>query len=351
MKRLELGVFIPVGNNGWIVSRTAPQYKPTFDLNRRICQLAEQIGFDFVFSMSKWRGYGGETEFWDHTLESITLMAAMAAVTSRVRIYASLQPLMVPPPVAAKMASTIDEISGGRSGINIVTGAYLGETAQMGLLPDGYDSNRYEYAAEWVELVKRLWNEDSVTHHGKYFNLTDCRSTPKPISKPYPDIVCAGISEAGMRFAARHGTHSFLAGRTTDEVAVQSRTVKDMAKEAGRNVKTQALVILLQGDTDEQARDLSDYYTSGADTAALINIAAMITGASGDMVKDIAKKFVFFGCTPLVGGAETIASVLNGWVHDGALDGVMFCFPDFIEGMTLFNRTVMPILEEKYHLR
>jgi len=124
-----------------------------------------------------------------------------------------------------------------------------------------------------------------------------------------------------------------------------------MAKEAGRNVKTQALVILLQGDTDEQARDLSDYYTSGADTAALINIAAMITGASGDMVKDIAKKFVFFGCTPLVGGAETIASVLNGWVHDGALDGVMFCFPDFIEGMTLFNRTVMPILEEKYHLR
>ena len=48
MKRIELGVFIPIANNGWIVSRTAPQYLPSYDLNRRISQLAEEIGFDFA---------------------------------------------------------------------------------------------------------------------------------------------------------------------------------------------------------------------------------------------------------------------------------------------------------------
>jgi pyrimidine oxygenase len=68
--------------------KTAPQYLPRYDLNRRISQLAEEIGFDFVFSMSKWHGYGGETGFWDQSLESLTLMAALAAATKRIGIIA-----------------------------------------------------------------------------------------------------------------------------------------------------------------------------------------------------------------------------------------------------------------------
>ena len=52
---LELGVFIPVGNNGWVISKNSPQYRPTFALNRKIAILAEEIGFDYVFSMAKWR--------------------------------------------------------------------------------------------------------------------------------------------------------------------------------------------------------------------------------------------------------------------------------------------------------
>lgn len=350
-KHFELGTFIPIANNGWIVSRTAPQYMPTFDLNRQICQLSEEIGFDFVFSMSKWRGYGGDTHFWDYSLESLTLMAALAAVTRRVKIYASVQPLLVPPAVAAKMAATIDDVSGGRFGINIVTGTNPDEAGQMGLLPSGYDSYRYEYAAEWVELVTRLWTEESVTYKGKHFCLEDCRSDPKPLRKPHPDIVCAGISDAGMRFTARHGTHSFLGGRTLDEVLVFGNRMKEFARNAGRPVKTYTVVTLIQGESDAHAKELFDYYNSGADTDALQNVVAMVDGKSGEMVQDIARKFVFFGCQPLVGGPETIASVVNWFARDRALDGLMFCFPDFIQGLNDFHAQVAPILSERYHLR
>ena len=58
---------MPVGNNGWILSKTSPQYLPTYQLNRDVAQLAEKIGFDYLFSMAKWSGCGGETRFWDHT--------------------------------------------------------------------------------------------------------------------------------------------------------------------------------------------------------------------------------------------------------------------------------------------
>ena len=60
---MDVGVFIPIGNNGWIASATSPQYMPTFDLNRRVVQRAEHYGLDFALSMIKLHGYGGPTEY------------------------------------------------------------------------------------------------------------------------------------------------------------------------------------------------------------------------------------------------------------------------------------------------
>lgn len=131
---VEVGVFMPIANNGWIISKNAPQYMPTWDLNRKIGMYAESIGLDYLFSMIKWRGFGGATHHWDYSLESVSLMSALAAVTERIGIIASLQPLAFNPAVAAKMAATVDEISGGRFGINLVTGQYFDEYAQMGIL-------------------------------------------------------------------------------------------------------------------------------------------------------------------------------------------------------------------------
>ena len=78
---MDLGIFIPIGNNGWMMSKEAPQYMPSFALNKTTAERAEAAGFEFLLSMVKLRGFGGETEFWDHNLESFTLMAGLAAVT------------------------------------------------------------------------------------------------------------------------------------------------------------------------------------------------------------------------------------------------------------------------------
>jgi hypothetical protein len=66
---MDIGVFIPIGNNGWLISTTSPQYKPSFDLNLAVVQKAEQYGFKFALSMIKLRGFGGKSEFWDHTID------------------------------------------------------------------------------------------------------------------------------------------------------------------------------------------------------------------------------------------------------------------------------------------
>jgi pyrimidine oxygenase len=85
--------------------------------------------------MIKMRGYGGVTEHWDYNLESFTLMAGLAAVTSKIMLFASVPVLVLPPAVVARMGSTIDSIAPGRFGINIVTGWQTAEYDQMGLWP------------------------------------------------------------------------------------------------------------------------------------------------------------------------------------------------------------------------
>jgi pyrimidine oxygenase len=129
-KRLDVGIFIPIGNDGWLISTTAPRYMPTFDLNKKIVQKAESYGFDFALSMIKLRGFGGVTEHWDHCLESFTLMAGIAAVTRKIKLFASTAILTLPPAVVARMAVTVDSIAPGRFGINIVTGWQAAEYVQ-----------------------------------------------------------------------------------------------------------------------------------------------------------------------------------------------------------------------------
>ena len=76
-QQVDFGVFLPVTNNGWIISNTSPQFLPSFAHNREIAQLAERIGFSYVFSMAKWRGFGGQVEFWKYSIESMILMTGL----------------------------------------------------------------------------------------------------------------------------------------------------------------------------------------------------------------------------------------------------------------------------------
>src|SRR5579871_5316187 len=235
-RRFQLGVFMPVGNNGWILSKTSPQYLPTYQLNKDIAQLAERIGFDYVFSMAKWSGYGGDTRFWDYSIESFTLMAALAPVTSRLRLVASVAPVLIHPAIVAKTAATLDDISGGRLGINIVSSDT--EYTRMGLYPEDFESYRHEYIDEWLQVVKRLWTGDPVDFKGRYFTLSGYASNPRPVQQPWPAILYATSSEGGFRFVAEQCDEAFI--QCNEQKNVTSKRLKAMAGELGRSIKTQA---------------------------------------------------------------------------------------------------------------
>jgi len=352
--RIELGVFLPVANNGWIISKNSPKFLPTFALNRDICILAERIGFRYVFSMAQWKGFGGATDFWKYSVESTMLMTGIAPYVPTLRLIASVAPVLIHPAIFAKMAATMDDVTGGRVGINIVSAANPAEYAQMGLYPENFEDFRYDYTEEWLTVVKRLWTEESVTHKGRYFTLDDCESWPKPIQNPVP-IVCATSSERGFRFIAEHCTDGFFGGSSLESDRTQGVRMKEVAASHGRSVRTHGHIIVIQGDTDADAQRMLDYYAEGADLEAIESIYRKRSEGKrleGGVLKRKARyeskdMRLFYGGIPFVGGPERIADMIEERTSGGEVDGVMLIFPDFIDGLTRFGEAVMPILRKR----
>lgn len=342
---------MPVGNNGWIISRNSPQYMPTYALNKSIALLAEEIGFDYIFSMAKWSGYGGEVRFWDFSIESFTLMTALAAVTSRLQLVASVAPILIHPAILAKIAVTLDEISGGRLAINIVSSDH--EFIHMGLYPDDFESFRHDYIDEWLRVAKLLWNGEPVHFEGRWFNLTGYMSNPTPIQKPCPAIIYATSSEGGFKFVADHCDEAFV--RADEQRNAASKQLKQFAADRGREIKTQAHVCLIQGETDEDAQRTLQHFREGAAVESIANVYGRgDRGFAGDnaargreFLEERFPRPLFYHAFPLIGGPETVANFVEDMARNGDFDGILFSFPDYIEGLNKFNRYVTPLLKER----
>src|SRR5207244_3550580 len=128
-------------------------------------------------------------------LEGWTLLAALAALTSRLRLG-----VMVTgngyrhPAVLAKMAATVDITSNGRLDFGIGAGWHEPEYKAYGI-PFPSAADRIRAMGEACELTKLLWTQDSANFNGRYYTLTEARCDPKPIQKPYPPFTIGGQGE------------------------------------------------------------------------------------------------------------------------------------------------------------
>ncbi len=340
----SFGVFLPVANGGWIVSDATPPLDGLWRQNLDAAMAAEAAGLDFVMSMGKWRGFGGDTNHWGVSMESLTMMAAIAQATSRIKIWATAHTLLHNPAVIAKMITTIDHVSGGRAGLNIVAGAYQAEFEQMGAWKDSLDHDqRYDLAEEWTEIVRRLWAESSVDFAGRYFKLKDCVSEPKPISRPRPDLICAGMSARGLGFAVRSADICFIGGRTAEERRETSGRARRIAAEAGLTTRTFMMCTVIYAETDEAAWALVARYREGEDLGAIV---AMLSswGAPPERLTSLALAQGPFMTKTVVGTSASCADQIEAFMTDCDLDGLMLIFPEYVEGIAMFAAEILPRL-------
>jgi len=351
---MDVGVFLPIGNNGWLISSTSPQYMPTFELNRTVTLAAETYGFDFALSMIKLRGFGGPSEYWDHNLESFTLMAGLASITTRIKLFASAAVLTIPPAVLARMAVTIDAIAPGRFGVNIVSGWQKAEYEQMGIWPgEVHFARRYDYCAEYVQVMRDVWASGVSNHQGDFFKMTDCRVSPRPAQGI--EIIAAGQSNRGMQFASEYADFNFIsAGGINDVTQVRPHTERLLAANAaaGRECRAMLLLMIIADETDEAAMAKWDHYVEGTDIEALnwrdsqaaADVKAEAHSTVGRMIRS---DRVPTNLMRLIGSYATVARQLDELATIPGLRGVMVTFDDYLIGMEQFGTRIQPLMASR----
>ena len=348
---MDVGVFLPIGNNGWLISTTSPQYMPTFELNRAVTLAAEKYGFEFALSMIKLRGFGGASEYWDHNLESFTLMAGLASITTRIKLFASAAVLTIPPAVLARMAVTVDAIAPGRFGVNIVSGWQKAEYEQMGIWPgEVHFARRYDYCGEYVQVMRDVWASGVSNHQGDFFTMTDCRVSPRPAQGI--EIIAAGQSNRGMQFASEYADFNFIsAGGINDVTQVRPHTERLLAANAaaGRECRAMLLLMIIADETDEAAMANWDHYVEGTDLEALnwrdsqaaADVKAEAHSTVGRMVRS---DRVPTNLMRLIGSYATVARQLDELATIPGLRGVMVTFDDYLIGMEQFGTRIQPLM-------
>src|ERR1044072_5018927 len=346
---MQVGVFVPINNNGWLISENAPQHIPDFDMNKTIAQSAEKHGLDFLLSMIKLRGFGGKTQFWEYGMESFTLMAGLAAVTEKIKIYATCPTLVIPPAFAARMCNPIDSISHGRFGLTLITGWQRPEYSQMGMWPgDEHFRTRYQMLGEYAHILRELWETGVSDFKGDYYQMEDCRVRATPTGDM--KIICAGSSDDGLAFSAQYADYAFCLGKgvnTPKAFAFNNERLAVATEKTGRDVSMFVLIMLIMAETDEEAEAKWKSYNDGVDIDAISWLATQGAADKNNPtthVRHLAapEGAVNINMGTLVGSYGKIAAMLDEMAEVPNTGGVLLTFDDFIQGVEDFGTRVKP---------
>ena len=214
--RLKLGIFGMNCSNGCTITHAETSFVATYEHNVKIAKLADELGFEMLVPVGRWKHFGGTTKFNSNNMEVFTWATAMACNTSRIMPFATSHVPTVHPLFAAKQASTIDNISAGRFGLNIVCGWFRPEIEMFGMEQLPHES-RYGMAQEWLEVIRKAWREQDFDYQGQHYQIKGGYLDPKPVQQPHPVLINAGNSEEGRDFSARNVDFNFITMATKDQ--------------------------------------------------------------------------------------------------------------------------------------
>lgn len=335
-------------NRGGMWFSTADETpRATWDETKALTLAAEAAGFEAIVPNARWKGFGGESDYNLWSLEAIAWAAGLAAVTSRIQIFATVHAPTIHPVRMAKQAVTIDHISGGRFGLNVVAGWNPSEMAMFGRKVQDHP-DRYAFATDWMDLVERLWtSDDEFDYDGEHFTAVGAISSPRPIQSPRPIVMNAAISETGRRFAARFADINFMVSDDPEDVSAYVTGIKRLAREEfDRDISVMTQIGIIIGETEADARRRLDHYLKDlGDWEAVRRFANMNLETAPDFAFDSKEMRVAMGhhSAPLVGTPEQIVEKIRMF-KDAGITGAAVNWVDYAEGIQQYDEMLRPLL-------
>ena len=214
----------------------------TWDDWVRLARLTEDHGLEGLFRSDH---YTAIIRTDADALDAWATLAGLAAITERIRLGTLVSPATFRhPSVLARLAATVDHISGGRVEVGMGSGWYKREHLAHGFpFLDG--KQRFELFAEQVEIVVRSWTEERFDHRGPVYELRGQQALPRPVQQPHPPLVLGGtVKRRFAALAARYATEVNTLGAPNDELRQRRRALDRACAEAARDPATLGLSVM-----------------------------------------------------------------------------------------------------------
>ncbi|MFJ3287498.1 LLM class flavin-dependent oxidoreductase [Streptomyces sp. NPDC086669] len=378
----------------------------------RLARAAERGTFDSLFLADGPQLWSNLAQRPAGALEPLTLLTALATATEHIGLIATASTSYNSPYNLARKFASLDIVSGGRAGWNIVTTAGAEAARNFGLDAEPAHAERYARAAEFLDVAQKLWDsweDDAIVadkatgvwgddakihpprHRGMYFRVEGALNVPRT-PQGYPLLVQAGSSEDGKRFAARYAEAVFTAQQTIEDARSFYADLKARTAEAGRDpdhIKVLPGIVPVIGSTEAEARAaeqvLEDHIVHTHGVARLESLLQLEPGTleldgplpadlpSEDAVEGAKSRYTLVvelarrerltvrqligrlgggrGHLTFAGTPEQVADAIETWFTQGAADGFNIMPPVLPSGLDAFVDHVVPILRERGLLR
>lgn len=347
----KLGVFNSNASGGLVQSNIPTGFRITWDQQLAISRVADEMGMEAVVPAAKLVGYRGETNFNGISYETLTWAAGISQATRDIAVFATTQLPAIHPVLAAKMAATIDHISGGRFGINLTMGWFPPEMEIFREHQLEHDE-RYRYGQEWLDIAEALWDpatpvEEDLEWTGKYFSFKNVHSLPHPIQSPRPPLINAGSSPAGQDFSARNVDVNLIA-LPVEEMKEYVTTIKRKANdEYERDIDVWSYCLVICRETEAEAKAVQRQILELGDVSGARNLMThlgMQTQSFTSALRTMQERFIAGGgATNIVGTPEQVAEQFAEFKEAG-VGGAIVGFVDYLPELQQFRDEVMPAL-------
>ncbi|MCS8129879.1 LLM class flavin-dependent oxidoreductase [Pseudomonas aeruginosa] len=313
--KLRIGYFFPAGKTNFVYSDEAARRVP--EMRREplleLARTAEEVGFDSLFIADNWSGHQRVAEQYGHqspAFHAPLLAMALLTATDRIQVISTLHTTHHKPAHVARMGATLDAFSEGRWGWNIVTGFSADEAALFGE-PFVEHDKRYDMASEFVDIVKRLWTApEAIDVKGQYYHVKGMLKAPRALQRPYPTLVSAGASDAGIAFAARHCNDLVTLANNLDGLKKVSAKLSSQAQTHDRRVGLCPFSLAIIRDEEGRAQEEFDGLLKSLNVAATREIAADVLG-SIDTARSMFAKLGSEEATMAFGGGGSVLKLLG----------------------------------------
>ena len=374
----------------------------------KLAQIAERGTFDSLFLADSPALFGSVGPRPSGAIEPLTLLTVLAGATHHIGLIATASTSYNSPYNLARRFASLDHVSGGRAGWNVVTTATLDAARNFGLDELPSHAERYERAAEFIDVACKLWDswqDDAVladkesgvwgdqarihpaAHRGRYFSVQGALNIPRS-PQGYPLLVQAGSSEDGKRLAARYAEAVFTAQQTLAEAQAFYADLKKRARQLGRDpdsIKILPGIVPVIGSTETEAQErdaaleeLIVHEHAQRRLAATLRVPVEqlsldshlpedlpgedeIEGAKSryTLIVDLARREKLTvrqliarlgggrGHRTFTGTPEQVADAIEDWYSNGAADGFNIMPAVLPSGLELFVEHVVPILRSR----